>query len=152
MDSTGIENNELEPEEFEDNSKENYHVMIAYDEVEKQAQNPIPDIPQFTNIIRYSDDHNRTLNQLKDEISNLLKSELITFSELTQIQYYLLLKRKSKRCCSDFFVASLRSIGQISEQEAVKFGREFLSLYQDHRDIDFYFITDEIPKMKRRLI
>lgn len=130
----GIENNELEPEEFEDNSKENYHVMITYDEVErKQAQNPVPDIPQFSNIIRYSDDHNRTLNQLKDEISNLLKSESITFSELTQIQYYLLLKRKSKRCCSDFFVASLRSIGQISEQEAVKFGESFYPYIKDHR-------------------
>lgn len=130
----GIENNEVEPEDYDNKNNENTDLIIMYDEVESIQPEIQPiDVSKYSNIIRYSDDNNRTLNQLKDEISKILDLERITFSQLAQIQYYLLLKRKSKRSCSDFFVAALRSIGKLSEQDAIDFGERFSPYIKDHR-------------------
>ncbi|MDA9722576.1 hypothetical protein N9U53_00620 [Euryarchaeota archaeon] len=130
----GIENNEVEPEDFDDNNNGNNEVMIRYDEVESiQSEIQTNDVSEFNNIIRYSDDNNRTLNQLRDEITKILNLGLIKYSQLAQIQYYLLLKKKSKRSCSDFFVAALRSIGKISEKDAIDFGERFYLYINDHR-------------------
>ena len=125
-----------------------------YDEAESiQPEIQQIDVSEFSNIIRYSDDNNRTLNQLRDEISKILNLERITFSQLAQIQYYLLLKRKSKRSCSDFFVAALRSIGKLSEQDAIHFGERFSPYIKDHRAVrTLLFITDEILIMIRQFV
>jgi hypothetical protein len=130
----GIENDEVEPEDYDNKNNGNIDVIIMYDEAVsiKSEFQPI-DVSEFSNIIRYSDDSIRTLNQLRDEISKILKLERITFSQLAQIQCYLLLKRKSKRSCSDFFVAALRSIGKLNEQDAIHFGERFCPYIKDHR-------------------
>ena len=86
-------------------------------------------------LIEFADTGDRTLNQLRDRIQDLIFSEGIgPVSELLQgLQEYLLRGDYSKRTNSDFFVASLRALGDIDYEHGIRFGKNFFTVMPDHR-------------------
>lgn len=80
-------------------------------------------------LIEYADLSERTLNQLRGRIQNLILVEGMVLMEnlLEEIQHYLIKYEYSNRATSDFFVASLRALGDIDADAGVHFGRKFLS-------------------------
>jgi glycosyltransferase involved in cell wall biosynthesis len=86
-------------------------------------------------LIEFADTGDRTLNQLRDRIQYLIFSEGIgPVSELLQgLQEYLLRGDYSKRTNSDFFVASLRALGDIDYEHGIRFGKNFFTVMPDHR-------------------
>ena len=86
-------------------------------------------------LIEYADLSGRTLNQLRDRIQNLILVESMEIMKnlLEEIQHYLIKYDYSNRAKSDFFVASLRALGNISSEAGISFGRKFLGSVPDHR-------------------
>ena len=86
-------------------------------------------------LIEYANSRERTLNQLRDRIQNLILTEgLDQINTLVkEIQHYLIKYEYSERATSDFFVASLRAIGDIDGDAGVKYGMKFLGTIPDHR-------------------
>jgi len=86
-------------------------------------------------LIEFADDEKRTLNQLRDRVARLFRTEEseVLFALLRDIQFYLLQGDYSNRAKSDFFVASLRSLGEEDTSLGVKFGKKFLNTIPDHR-------------------
>ena len=86
-------------------------------------------------LIEYADLSERSLNQLRDRIQNLILLEVMGLMKnlLEEIQHYLIKYEYSNRATSDFFVACLRAIGDIDANAGVHFGRKFLSPIPDHR-------------------
>jgi len=86
-------------------------------------------------LIEYADLSERTLNQLRDRIQNLILIEGMELMKnlLEEIQHYLIKYEYSNRATSDFFVASLRALGDIEADAGVNFGRKFLAPVPDHR-------------------
>ena len=86
-------------------------------------------------LIEYANSRERTLNQLRDRIQNLILTEgMDRISILVKkIQHYLIKYEYSNRATTDFFVASLRAIGDIDSDAGVKFGMKFLGVIPDHR-------------------
>ena len=86
-------------------------------------------------LIEFAVDGDRTLNQLRDRIQDLIVAEEIgPISELLQgLQEYLLKGDYSKRAISDFFVASLRALGDIDYERGISFGKNFFAVIPDHR-------------------
>ena len=88
-------------------------------------------------LIEFAVQKDRTLNQLRDRIQNLISSEGIEpVGQMAQgIQKFLMNGEYSKRAVSDFFVASLRALGDVDHEYGVRFGRMFLSVIPDHRGL-----------------
>ena len=86
-------------------------------------------------LIEYANSRERTLNQLRDRIQNLILAEGLDQINILvkDIQHYLIKYEYSKRATSDFFVASLRAIGDIDGDAGVKYGMKFLGTIPDHR-------------------
>jgi len=86
-------------------------------------------------LIEFADNGDRTLNQLRDRIQDLIVAEGIgPIAELLQeLQGYLLKGDYSKRAISDFFVASLRALGDIDYERGISFGKKFFAVIPDHR-------------------
>ena len=86
-------------------------------------------------LIEYANSRGRTLNQLRDRIQNLILTEgMDRINILVQeIQHYLIKYEYSKRATTDFFVASLRAIGDIDGDAGVNYGMKFLGTIPDHR-------------------
>ncbi|MDA8615535.1 glycosyltransferase family 4 protein [Candidatus Poseidoniales archaeon] len=86
-------------------------------------------------LIEFATQKDRTLNQLRDRIQNLIHSE--GFSNirplLQEIQKYLLKGNFTKRTTGDFFVASLRTLGEIDFNSGIEYGKMFFSAVPDHR-------------------
>ena len=86
-------------------------------------------------LIEYANSRKRTLNQLRDRIQNLILTEGLDRINILvkDIQHYLIKYGYSKRAQTDFFVASLRAIGDIDGDAGVKYGMKFLGTIPDHR-------------------
>ncbi|MDA8610476.1 glycosyltransferase family 4 protein [Euryarchaeota archaeon] len=86
-------------------------------------------------LIEYANSRGRTLNQLRDRIQNLILTEgMDRINILVQeIQHYLIKYEYSKRATTDFFVASLRAMGDIDSDAGVNYGMKFLGTILDHR-------------------
>ena len=102
------------------------------------------DYTQFENsfeedfgLIEFANMKDRTLNQLRDKIQSLILSEGINEIKLTleEIQKYLLGNDYSERAYSDFFVASLRGLGEYDHFAGIDFGKKFFSAIPDHRGL-----------------
>ena len=88
-------------------------------------------------LIEFADRKDRTLNQLRDKIQSLILSEGVNDIKLTleEIQKYLLGDDYSERTYSDFFVASLRALGEYDYIAGINFGKKFFSAIPDHRGL-----------------
>ena len=88
-------------------------------------------------LIEFANRKDRTLNQLRDKIQSLILSEGINDIKLIleEIQKYLLGDDYSERTYSDFFVATLRAIGEYDHIAGIDFGKKFFSAIPDHRGL-----------------
>ena len=86
-------------------------------------------------LIEYADQSTRTLNQLRDRIQYLIRSEGVDsiYSLSNQILQHLLSEGYAHRATSDFFVAALRAIGEIDAERGVEYGVKYSSVVIDHR-------------------
>ncbi len=86
-------------------------------------------------LIEYADFGERTLNQLRDRIQAIVLREGIesTNALLQDLQKYLIRYEYSNRAISDFFVASLRALGDIENELGVVYAKKFLGTVPDHR-------------------
>lgn len=86
-------------------------------------------------LIEYANSRERTLNQLRDRIQNLILTEGMDRINIlvNEIQHYLIKYEYSKRATTDFFVASLRAMGDIDSDAGVNYGMKFLGTILDHR-------------------
>lgn len=86
-------------------------------------------------LIEFADSNTRTLNQLRDRIHDLIRTigEESVVSLVEKIQRHLLKEGYSERAKSDFFVASLRALGEINAQKGINFGKKFFAHFPDPR-------------------
>jgi glycosyltransferase involved in cell wall biosynthesis len=86
-------------------------------------------------LIELADNKLRTLNQLRDRIQDLIRTigESGVTSLVERIQRHLLNEGYSERAKSDFFVASLRALGEINAQKGIDFGKKFFAHLPDPR-------------------
>ena len=86
-------------------------------------------------LIEYANSRERTLNQLRDRIQNLILTEGMHRINILvkEIQHYLIKYEYPKRATTDFFVASLRAIGDLDGDAGVNYGMKFLGTIPDHR-------------------
>tara|TARA_B100000767_G_C19778101_1_gene543926 strand:+ start:5684 stop:8119 length:2436 start_codon:yes stop_codon:yes gene_type:complete len=79
--------------------------------------------------------YDRTLNRLKDEIYNQISRDQnpMLFDDLVGMLVFLLVEQKSERSYCDFFVASLRALGEIDTHDALQFGNLVVPFLYDHR-------------------
>lgn len=86
-------------------------------------------------LIEYADFSERTLNQLRDRIQTVVLQEGVDpINELLQVlQKYLIKYEYSVRAISDFYVASMRALGDIDNDLGVNYAKKFLGAVPDHR-------------------
>ncbi len=86
-------------------------------------------------LIEYADFGERTLNQLRDRIQTVVLREGIESTKvlLQDLQKYLIKYEYSNRATSDFYVASLRALGDIENELGVVYAKKFLGVIPDHR-------------------
>ena len=88
-------------------------------------------------LIESADDGGRTLNQLRDRIQDLIrvngKRNVALLVE--KIQRHLIKEEYSERATNDFFVASLRALGELDTETGIAFGKKFFSHLPDPRGL-----------------
>jgi glycosyltransferase involved in cell wall biosynthesis len=88
-------------------------------------------------LIELADDGHRTLNQLRDRIHDLIRMNGVDHivSVIQRIQAHLLREGYDDRAINDFFVASLRVLGELDSVTGIAFGRRFFSQIPDPRGL-----------------
>ena len=86
-------------------------------------------------LIEYADFSERTLNQLRDRIQTVVLQEGVASINvlLHDLQKYLIKYEYSSRAISDFYVASMRALGDIDNDLGVGYAKKFLGAIPDHR-------------------
>jgi glycosyltransferase involved in cell wall biosynthesis len=86
-------------------------------------------------LIEYADFSERTLNQLRDRIQTVILQEGVDLINglLYDLQKYLIKYEYSRRAISDFYVASMRALGDIDNDLGVGYAKKFIKTIPDHR-------------------
>ena len=88
-------------------------------------------------LIELANQSNRTLNQLRDKVQDLTRKYGVEAMSILagEIQQHLIKEHYSERAISDFFVASLRAIGELDAKAGIAFGMKFFSTLPDPRGL-----------------